>query len=50
MQSVVNKILWVAMQLADFLSKRRFLTKSVLAFGWMGMGKAAKEAGLMAAA
>ena len=35
-KSVVNKILWVAVQVADFLSKRMFLTKNVLAFGWMG--------------
>ena len=37
-KSVVNKILWVAVQVADFLSKRMFLTKNVLAFGWMGSG------------
>ena len=49
-KSVVNKILWVAVQVADFLSKRMFLTKNVLTFGWMGMGKAAREAGLMAVA
>ena len=33
---VVNNILRIAVQVADFLSKRKFLTKNVLAFGWMG--------------
>ena len=47
---VMNKILWVAVPVADFLSKRMFLTKNVLLFGWMGMGKAAREAGLIAVA
>ena len=32
----MNKILWVAVQVADFLSWRMFLIKNVLAFGWMG--------------
>ena len=49
-QSIVKKILWVAVQVAGFLSKGMFLTKSILAFSWMGMGKASKEAGLMAVA
>ena len=35
-KSVVNTILWVAVQVADFLSKWMFLTKNVLALGWMG--------------
>ena len=30
------------MQVADFLSKMMFLTKNVLAFGWVGMVKAKK--------
>ena len=30
------KILWVAVQVADFLSRRMFLTENVLAYGWMG--------------
>ena len=34
-KSVVNKILWVAVQVSGYLSKRMFLTKNVLAFGWM---------------
>ena len=46
----MNKILLITVQVADLLSRRMFLTKSVLAFGWMGMGKAAREAGLMAVA
>ena len=46
----VYNILLVAVQVAGFLSKRMFLTKNVLAFGWMGTGKAAREAGLMAVA
>ena len=46
-KSVVNKILWVAVQVADFLSKRMFLRTNVLTFGWMGTGKAAREAGLI---
>ena len=49
-KSVVDKILWVAVQVADFLSKRMFLTKTILTCGWMGMGKAAREAGLIAVA
>ena len=32
----MNKILWVAVQVADFLSRRMFLIKNVLAYGWMG--------------
>ena len=32
----MNKILWVAVQVADFLSRRMFLTENVLAYGWMG--------------
>ena len=32
----MNKTLWVAVQVADFLSKRIFLTKDVLAFVWLG--------------
>ena len=50
MKSVVDKILWVAVQVADFLCKMMFLTKTILVFGWMGMGKAAREAGLIAVA
>ena len=50
MKSVVDKILWVAVPVADFLSKRMFLTKNALTFGWMGMGKTAREAGLIALA
>ena len=37
MSSVMNKILWVAVQVADFLSGRKFLTQNVLAFVWMGI-------------
>ena len=43
----MNKILWVAVQVADFLSKRMFLTKNVLAFGWMG-SEAVRGAGWLA--
>ena len=50
MKSVVNKILLITVQVADFLSRRMFLIKNVLVFGWMGMGKAAREAGLIAVA
>ena len=46
-KSVVSKILWVAVQVADFLSKRMFLTKNVLACGWMG-SEAVRGAGLLA--
>ena len=46
-KSVVNKILWVAVQVAGFLSKRMFLTKNVLAFGWMCI-EAVRGAGLLA--
>ena len=35
-QLVVNKILWVVVQVADFLSRGMFLTKNDIAFGWMG--------------
>ena len=35
-KSVMNKILWVAVEVADFLSRRKFLTENVLAYGWMG--------------
>ena len=34
---VLNKIIWVAVQVAGFLSKRMFLTKNVLAFGLIGI-------------
>ena len=44
---VVNMILWVAVQVADFLSKRMLLTKNVFAFGWMG-SETARRAGLLA--
>ena len=37
-KSVMTTIIWVAVQVADFLSRRVFLTKNVLAFGWMGSG------------
>ena len=37
-KSVMNTIIWVAVQVADFLSRRMFLTKTDLAFGWMGSG------------
>ena len=37
-KSVMNTVIWVAVQVADFLSSRMFLTKTVLAFGWMGSG------------
>ena len=46
-KSAVNKILWVAVQVADFLSKRMLLTKNVFAFGWMG-SETARRAGLLA--
>ena len=32
----MNKILWVSVQVANFLARRVFLTENVLAFGWMG--------------
>ena len=43
----VNKIRWMAVQVAGCLAKRMFLTKNVLAFGWMGSG-AVRRAGLLA--
>ena len=46
-KSVVNKILWVAVQVADFMSKRMILTKNVLVFVWMG-SEAVRGAGLLA--
>ena len=42
----MNKILWVAVQVADFLSWRMFLVKNVLAFGWMG-SRASRGADLL---
>ena len=48
MKSVVNKIRWMAVQVAGCLAKRMFLTKNVLAFEYMGTKKAARGAGLMA--
>ena len=45
-KSVMNTIIWVAVQVADFFSRRMFLTKTVLAFGWMGSG-ALRGAGLL---
>ena len=47
-KQVVNKICWMAVQVADCLARGVFLTRGVLAFGWMGMQKAARGAGLMA--
>ena len=47
-KQVVNKIRWMAVQVADCLAKRMFLTKNVLAFVWMGLKKASRGAGLMA--
>ena len=47
MKSVVNKILWVPVQVADLLSKRMFLTKIFLAFGCMG-SEAVRGAALLA--
>ena len=32
----MNKIILITVQVADFLSRKMFLTKNVLAFGWMG--------------
>ena len=49
-KSVVDMILWVAVQVAYFSSKRMFPTNNVLTFGWIGMGEAAWEAGLIAVA
>ena len=46
-KSVVDKILWVTVQVADFLSKRMFLTKNVLVFNWMG-SEAVSGTGLLA--
>ena len=37
----------MAVQVVDCLAKRMFLTENALAFGWMGMKKEAREAGLM---
>ena len=35
-KSVIDTILWVVVQVADFLSRGMFLTKNDIAFGWMG--------------
>ena len=32
----MKNILWVAVQVSDFLSRRIFLTQDVLAFVWVG--------------
>ena len=45
---VVNKIRWMAAQMADCLAERMVLTKNVSAFGWMGMKEAARGDGYMA--
>ena len=44
----VNKIRWMAVQVAGCLAKRMFLTNNILTFDCMGMQKAARGAGLMA--
>ena len=44
---VVNRILWVVVKVADFLSRRMFLTKNVVAFDWMG-SENVRGAGLLA--
>ena len=46
----MNKIRWMAVQVADCLARWMFLTRNVLAFGWMVMQKSARGAGLITVA
>ena len=47
-RQVVTKVCWKAVLVADCLARGMFLSGDVLAFGWMGMQRAARGAGLMA--